>query len=154
MVHHEVVENNVKELSYALVGVLAVLSVVLLIGISAFLRPVGNHVDVETAQRTGGCRAAASAAQPPQHLTCCRRQLVPRLRPTQTPQPRPIPQVAFLLTTLLWHPFAPIATAKHLPLPIAMPRLPQLKAEIKEKQANSNIAAPVASAVKSQAQSK
>ena len=47
MAHHEVVENNVKkELSYSLIGVLAFLGVVLLILISAIVRPAGNHVDV------------------------------------------------------------------------------------------------------------
>lgn len=38
-----------KELAYALVGVAAFLAIVLLIGISAFLRPAGNHVAPEAA---------------------------------------------------------------------------------------------------------
>ena len=63
MAHHEVVENNVKkELSYSLIGVLAFLGVVLLILISAIVRPAGNHVDVAKLNAEVEARAAASAA--------------------------------------------------------------------------------------------
>ena len=63
MAHHEVVENNVKkELSYSLIGVLAFLGVVLLILISAIVRPAGNHVDVAKLNAEVEAKAAASAA--------------------------------------------------------------------------------------------
>ena len=61
MAHHEVVENNVKkELSYSLIGILAFLGVVLLILISAILRPAGDHVDVKALNANAS--AAASTA--------------------------------------------------------------------------------------------
>ena len=63
MAHHEVVENNVKkELSYALIGILAFLGLVLLILISAIVRPAGNHVDVAKLNAEVEAKAAASAA--------------------------------------------------------------------------------------------
>ena len=63
MAHHEVVENNVKkELSYALIGILACLGLVLLILISAIVRPAGNHVDVAKLNAEVEAKAAASAA--------------------------------------------------------------------------------------------
>lgn len=61
MAHHVVENNPKKELLYALVGILLFLSMVLLIGISAFLRPAGNHVDVKALNAAQEAKAAASA---------------------------------------------------------------------------------------------
>lgn len=45
--HHDVVEKNTKnELIMTLVGVLAFASIVLLISVSSYLRPAGQHIDV------------------------------------------------------------------------------------------------------------
>lgn len=47
MAHHEVVEVNVKkELLLSLVGIVAFAAVVVFIGVSAFLRPAGDHPNV------------------------------------------------------------------------------------------------------------
>ncbi|MFW2178308.1 MULTISPECIES: hypothetical protein [unclassified Moraxella] len=63
MAHHEVVENDVKkELSMAVVGILAFLVLVLFIGIIAFLRPAGHHVDVKALNAEVEAKVAASAA--------------------------------------------------------------------------------------------
>lgn len=44
MAHHEVVEVDVKkELLLSLVGIVAFAAVVALVGITAFLRPAGDH---------------------------------------------------------------------------------------------------------------
>lgn len=59
---HDIVENNPKkETLYSLVGTLLFLGIVLLIGISAFLRPAGNHVDVKALNAAQEAKAAASA---------------------------------------------------------------------------------------------
>lgn len=47
----DIVENNPKkELMYALGGIALFLGIVLLIGISAFLRPAGEHITAETTE--------------------------------------------------------------------------------------------------------
>lgn len=63
MAHHdEVVENDVKkELSVALIGTLAFLALVLLIGIAAFLRPAGDHVDVNALNAKASATASTTA---------------------------------------------------------------------------------------------
>lgn len=48
MAHHDHVANDTKkEIIQALVGVVLFLAMVAFIGISAFLRPAGDHVNVE-----------------------------------------------------------------------------------------------------------
>lgn len=51
-----------KEFAYALVGTAAFLAIVLLIGISAFLRPAGNHVAPEAAVEEATEEAVAEEA--------------------------------------------------------------------------------------------
>lgn len=51
-----------KEFAYALVGTAAFLAIVLLIGISAFLRPAGNHVAPEAAVEEATEEAVAEGA--------------------------------------------------------------------------------------------
>lgn len=59
---HDIVENNPKkEIMYSLAGTLLFLGIVLLIAISAFLRPAGNHVDVKALNAAAEAKAAASA---------------------------------------------------------------------------------------------
>lgn len=62
MAHHEVVENDVKELSMTVIGTLTFLVIVLLIAVPAYLRPAGNHVDVAKLNVEVEAKAAASAA--------------------------------------------------------------------------------------------
>jgi len=97
MAHHEVVENNVKkELSYALIGILAFLGLVLLILISAIVRPAGNHVDVAKLNAEVEAKAAASAAaaaKPAGSTPAARRVKPPPPLPMQTPQQVQIPRL-------------------------------------------------------------
>lgn len=41
--HHEVANNPIKEISYALIGTLLFLAMVLWIAIAAYMRPAGDH---------------------------------------------------------------------------------------------------------------
>lgn len=61
-----VVENNPKkELLFALGGIGLFLGLVLLIGISAFLRPAGEHITAETTEASAAAdKAEAIAAEP------------------------------------------------------------------------------------------
>lgn len=59
---HDIVENNPKkEIMYSLVGTLLFLAIVLLIAVSAFLRPAGNHVDVKALNAAADAKATASS---------------------------------------------------------------------------------------------
>lgn len=61
--HDEVVKNDIKkELSVAMIGTLAFLAIVLLIGIAAFLRPAGDHVDVAKLNAAASSTAASAAS--------------------------------------------------------------------------------------------
>lgn len=62
---HDVVDNNPKkEILFALIGIVTFLSIVLLIGISAFLRPAGDHVDVQALNKTVEATTAPEASAP------------------------------------------------------------------------------------------
>ena len=61
MAHHAVENNPKKEIMYALVGIVLFLAMVLLIAISAYLRPAGNHVDVKALNAAQAAKTAASA---------------------------------------------------------------------------------------------
>lgn len=61
MADHIVENNPKKELLYALVGIVMFLGLVLLVGVSAFLRPAGNHVDVKALNAAQEAKAVASA---------------------------------------------------------------------------------------------
>ena len=156
MAHHEVVENNVKkELSYALVGVLAFLSVVLLIGISAFLRPAGNHVDVEALNAQVAAKAAASAASATAATSPAAGAASTATTANADTATAPNTTVASHDNAAMAPASAPTATAKASTIADRNASTAEAKAEIKEKTGETpNIAAPVASAVKSQAQSK
>ena len=41
--HHEVANNPIKEISYALIGTLLFLAMVLWLAIAAYMRPAGDH---------------------------------------------------------------------------------------------------------------
>ena len=60
-----IVNNNPKkELLFALGGIALFLSIVLLIGVSAFLRPAGQHIVVQTPEELAAAdEAAATAAE-------------------------------------------------------------------------------------------
>ena len=62
-----IVNNNPKkELLFALGGIALFLSIVLLIGVSAFLRPAGQHIVVQTPEELAAAdEAAATAATAP-----------------------------------------------------------------------------------------
>ncbi len=65
MSEHVVNNSPKKEFLYALVGVGLFLGIVLLIGISAFLRPAGEHITAEpTAESVAADEAAVIAAEP------------------------------------------------------------------------------------------
>lgn len=103
---HDIVENNPKkEIMYALVGISLFLAIVLLIAISAFLRPAGNHVDIKalnaaasspattgtvtaaTAASASGETTVAASATPPDttHASPDNAQLAPADKPKDTP---------------------------------------------------------------------
>ncbi|WP_338755305.1 hypothetical protein [Moraxella lincolnii] len=50
--HHEVANNPIKEISYALIGTLLFLAMVLWIAIAAYMRPAGDHHTAETLATT------------------------------------------------------------------------------------------------------
>ena len=65
MSEHIVENNPKKEFLFALVGVGLFLGIVLLIGISAFLRPAGEHITAEpTEESVAADKAEAIAAEP------------------------------------------------------------------------------------------
>ncbi len=65
MSEHVVNNSPKKEFLFALVGVGLFLGIVLLIGISAFLRPAGEHISAEpTAESIAADEAAVIAAEP------------------------------------------------------------------------------------------
>lgn len=161
MAHHEVVENNVKkELSYSLIGVLAFLGVVLLILISAIVRPAGNHVDVAKLNAEVEAKAAASAAAAkPAGSTPAATSPAAGETTTATANA----DTATGLNATVASPdnasmtpsSAPTATAKTSTIEARNASTAEAKAEIKAKTGDTpNIAPPVASAVKSQEQSK
>ena len=159
MAHHEVVENNVKkELSYSLIGVLAFLGVVLLILISAIVRPAGNHVDVAKLNAEVEAKAAASAAKPAGSTPAA---TSPAAGETTTATANadtatgPNTTVASPDNASMTPSSAPTATAKTSTIEARNASTAEAKAEIKAKTGDTpNIAPPVASAVKSQEQSK
>lgn len=164
MAHHEVVENNVKkELSYSLIGVLAFLGVVLLILISAIVRPAGNHVDVaklnaEVEAKAAASAAAAAAAKPAGSTPAA---TSPAAGETTTATANadtatgPNTTVASPDNASMTPSSAPTATAKTSTIEARNASTAEAKAEIKAKTGETpNIAPPVASAVKSQEQSK
>ena len=68
MSDHVVNNNPKKEFLFALGGIVLFLSLVLLIGISAFLRPAGEHITAETTEAS----AAAEEAPDRARKECCR----------------------------------------------------------------------------------
>ena len=160
MAHHEVVENNVKkELSYSLIGVLAFLGVVLLILISAIVRPAGNHVDVAKLNAEVEAKAAASAAAKPAGSTPAATSPAASETTTATANADtatgPNATVASPDNASMTPSSAPTATAKTSTIEARNASTAEAKAEIKAKTGDTpNIAPPVASAVKSQEQSK
>lgn len=50
--HHEVANNPIKEISYALIGTLLFLAMVLWIAIAAYMRPAGDHHTAEALATT------------------------------------------------------------------------------------------------------
>lgn len=161
MAHHEVVENNVKkELSYSLIGVLAFLGVVLLILISAIVRPAGNHVDVAKLNAEVEAKAAASAAAAkPAGSTPAATSPAAGETTTATANADtatgPNATVASPDNASMTPSSAPTATAKTSTIEARNASTAEAKAEIKAKTGDTpNIAPPVASAVKSQEQSK
>ena len=61
-----IVNNNPKkELLFALGGIALFLSIVLLIGVSAFLRPAGQHIVVQTPEELAAADEAAATATAP-----------------------------------------------------------------------------------------
>lgn len=161
MAHHEVVENNVKkELSYSLIGVLAFLGVVLLILISAIVRPAGNHVDVAKLNAEVEAKAAASAAAAAKPAGSTPAATSPAAGETTTTANAdtatgPNATVASPDNASMTPSSAPTATAKTSTIEARNASTAAAKAEIKAKTGETpNIAPPVASAVKSQEQSK
>ena len=162
MAHHEVVENNVKkELSYALIGVLAFLGVVLLILISAIVRPAGNHVDVAKLNAEVEAKAAASAAAAAKPAGSTPAATSPAAGETTTATANadtatgPNATVASPDNASMTPSSAPTVTAKTSTIEARNASTAEAKAEIKAKTGETpNIAPPVASAVKSQEQSK
>lgn len=163
MAHHEVVENNVKkELSYSLIGVLAFLGVVLLILISAIVRPAGNHVDVAKLNAEVEAKAAASAAAAAKPAGSTPAATSPAAAGETTTATAnadtatgPNTTVASPDNASMTPSSAPTATAKTSTIEARNASTAEAKAEIKAKTGETpNIAPPVASAVKSQEQSK
>lgn len=62
MSEHIVVNNPKKELMFALGGVGLFLAIVLLIGVSAFLRPAGEHITAETTAESAAADNAEAIA--------------------------------------------------------------------------------------------
>ena len=62
----DIVKNNpMREFAFALGGVALFLGIVLLIGVSAFLRPAGEHITAETTETSAAAdEAAAKEAAP------------------------------------------------------------------------------------------
>ncbi|WP_350562367.1 hypothetical protein [Psychrobacter sp. CAL346-MNA-CIBAN-0220] len=59
----DIVKNNpMKEFMFALGGVALFLGIVLLIGISAFLRPAGEHITAETTEASAAADGATAIA--------------------------------------------------------------------------------------------
>ncbi len=157
MADHEFVENDVKkELSIGLIGILAFLGIVLLIAISAYLRPAGHHVDVEKLNAEVAAKAAASAAAASASATTS-----PAAGETGSATANA--DTATAPTTTASSPdnasmnpaSAPTATAKASTIADRNASTAEAKDKIEAKTGERpNIAPPVASAVKSQEQSK
>lgn len=61
--HHEVANSPVKEISFALIGIVLFLAMVLWIGIAAYLRPAGEHHTAESLSvQTADVKPIVSAA--------------------------------------------------------------------------------------------
>lgn len=66
---HDVVDNNPKkEIAYALMGITGFLAMVLFIGVSAFLRPAGDHVDVKALNAAVEAKEAEAKAETDAHV--------------------------------------------------------------------------------------
>lgn len=162
MNHHDVVENDVKkELGLSLIGILAFLGLVLLIGISAFLRPAGNHVDVAKLNAEVEAKAAASAAAAAQPAGSTPAATSPAAGETTSTTANadtatgPNTTVASPDNATMTPASAPKAAAKTSTIQERNASTAEAKAEIKDKTGETpTIAPPVASAVKSQEQSK
>ena len=63
MSEHIVENNPKKEFLFALGGVALFLGIVLLIGISAFLRPAGEHITAETTEESAAAETEATAKE-------------------------------------------------------------------------------------------
>ena len=63
MSEHIVENNPKKEFLFALGGVALFLGIVLLIGISAFLRPAGEHITAETTEESAAVETEATAKE-------------------------------------------------------------------------------------------
>lgn len=156
MAHHEVVENNVKkELSYALIGILAFLGLVLLILISAIVRPAGNHVDVAKLNAEVEAKAAAKPAGSTPAATSPAAGETTTATANADTATGPNATVASPDNASMTPSSAPTANAKTSTIEARNASTAEAKAEIKAKTGDTpNIAPPVASAVKSQEQSK
>ena len=64
MSEHIVENNPKKEFLFALGGVALFLGIVLLIGISGYLRPAGEHITAESTEATAETEATATEAAP------------------------------------------------------------------------------------------
>ena len=157
MAHHEVVENDVKkELSMTVIGTLTFLVIVLLIAVPAYLRPAGNHVDVAKLNAEVAAKAAASAAAASAPATTspaageagsATANADTATAPTTTASS---PDNASMNPAS-----APTATAKASTIADRNASTAEAKDKIEAKTGERpNIAPPVASAVKSQEQSK
>lgn len=163
MAHHdEVYENDVKkELSVGIVGILAFLAIILLIGIAAFLRPAGHHVDVKALNAEVEAKAAASAAAAAKPAGSTPAATSPAAGETGTATANadtatgPDTTVTSPDNANMTPSSAPTATAKASTIDDRNASTAEAKDKIEAKTGERpNIAPPVASAVKSQEQSK
>lgn len=162
MAHHEVVENNVKkEIAYSLIGISSFLGIVLLLGISGYLRPAGNHVDVAKLNAEVAAKAAASAAAAAKPAGSTPAATSPAVGETTKETANadtttgPDTTVKSPDNASMTPASAPIVTTKTSTIEARNASTTEAKAKIKAKTGETpNIAPPVASSVKSQEQSK